>query len=45
LDKNEFKHLIAAVGIFAYSEDETLKERFPKSSQKAASIMKIYTKE
>lgn len=45
LDKEEFKKLIAAVGIFAYSEEETLKAKFPKSVQKVVSIMSLYTKE
>jgi hypothetical protein len=45
LDKDEFKNLIAAIGILSYSEDESLKARFPKSSQKVASVMKLYTKE
>lgn len=45
LEKDEFKDLIAAVGILSYSEDPKLKATFPKSVQKVASIMKLYTKE
>jgi len=42
LEKNEFKELIAAVGIHAYTEDETLKVKFPKSEQKVASVLKLF---
>lgn len=42
LDKNEFKELIAAVGIHAYTEDESLKARFPKSEQKVESMFKLF---
>jgi hypothetical protein len=45
LTREEFRNLIASIGIFSYSEDESLKEKFPLSVQRAVSVMKLYTKE
>ena len=44
LTQDEYKYLLASVGIFSYNEDETLKSKFPRSEQKVISIMKLYTK-
>jgi hypothetical protein len=40
---DEFKHLVAATGVFSYT-NEVLKAKFPKAVQKVVSIMKLYTK-
>ncbi|CAI2365487.1 unnamed protein product [Moneuplotes crassus] len=53
--EEEFKHLIAAIGIFVFNQDAELKNKYHeskkhsssklKSEQKAAAVMKQYTKE